>query len=199
MTSSGDDGQQLSLLPPDAALLIHLVRENLRLLAELASRYEVTGMTPSSPGQVVRGPSDVVAVLGTELAALAQEQLRVVLLDTKHHLIGTHLVYQGGRNAVLIHLSDCFREAIAAGATAVIFLHNHPSGDPTPSAEDERLTNEAAQAGEFLGIRLLDHIIIGGQSWVSLRQLGVYTPGKSQALASPGATTTDSSELTQEA
>ena len=98
------DTRQLSLLPPEAACLLHLVRENLRLLAELVTRYEV--------GRV---------------GAPADE--RVVLLDTTNHLLGTQLVYQGGLNSTAIRLADCFREAVARGAASVVrrFTPSRPS------------------------------------------------------------------------
>ncbi len=119
-----------SLPPTDAATLIELVRENLRLLAELVSRYEVGRVATPVDDRIVRSPSDVVDYLGAELVDLAQEQLRVVLLDTKNRIIGTQLVYQGGLNATVVRLADCFREAVARNAAAVIFCHNHPSGAP---------------------------------------------------------------------
>ena len=174
--STTTDTRQISLLPPDAATLLHLVRENLRLLADLAGRYEVTGLAASLDGLTVRNPVDVAAYLGAELAALAQEQLRVVLLDSRNRVIATSLVYQGGLNSTVIRLGDCFREAVAQGAAAVVLVHNHPSGDPTPSPEDVRLTDEAARAGDLLGVELLDHLVIGRAGHVSLRELGLYSP-----------------------
>ena len=168
------DAQQISLLPPEAAELLHLVRQNLRLLAELVDRYEVGHVGVVAGDQVLRSPADVAGYLGAELADLAQEQLRVVLLDTKNHVVGTQLVYQGGLNATAIRLADCFREAVARGAAAIILVHNHPSGDPTPSPEDVRLTREAGRAGDLLGVELLDHIVVGRQGHVSLREHGLY-------------------------
>jgi DNA repair protein RadC len=179
------DARQLSLLPPDAAALLHLVRENLRLLAELVARYEVGRLEAPVDQRSVRCPADVAAYLGAELADLAQEQLRVVLLDTKNHVLGTQLVYQGGINATAIRLADCFREAVARGAAAVIFAHNHPSGDATPSPEDIRLTREAGRAAELLGIELLDHVVIARQGHVSLRERGLYTPPGNRELQQP--------------
>jgi len=174
--SRNGDARQISLLPPDAAAVLHLVRENLKLLLELAQRYEVGLGDAPADCLSVRGPEDVNAYLGPELAALAQEQLRVVLLDTKNHVLGVTLVYQGGVNAISVRLADCFREAVRLGAAAVILVHNHPSTDPTPSPEDVRLTSEAGRAGDLLGIDVLDHIVIGRQGYVSLRQRGLYTP-----------------------
>lgn len=170
------DERQISLLPPEAAAILHLVRENLRLLAEMVSRYEVGRLEASAEGYTIRKPSDLAEYLGAEMADLAQEQLRVVILDTKNHVLGCGLVYQGGLNATVIRLGDCFREAVRFGAAALILVHNHPSGDPTPSPEDIHLTAEAAKAGELLGIEVLDHLVIGHPNFASLRELGLYTP-----------------------
>ena len=190
MKRPGDD-RQISLLPPDGATILHLIRENLRLLGDLTSHYEVPGLGVAPEGPDLRGPADVVAYLGPELADLAQEQLRVALLDSKNRVIGTQLVYQGGINATSIRLADCFREAVARGAAAVIFAHNHPSGDPTPSPEDVRLTREAGRVAEMLGIELLDHIVIGRQGHVSLRERGLYAPATSQRTPDPSASRGD--------
>jgi DNA repair protein RadC len=165
-----------SLPPIEAATLIDLARENLRLLAELVSRYEVGHVTAPVDDRIVRSPSDVVEFIGAELTDLAQEQLRVVLLDTKNRILGTQLIYQGGLNATVVRLADCFREAVARNAAAVIFCHNHPSGDVRASADDIRLTEEAGKVGNLLGIELLDHVIIGREGWASLRREGCYTP-----------------------
>lgn len=175
------DSRQVSLLPPEAAILLHLVRENLRLLGELTKRYEIDGVAPTPDGPALRKPADLADYLGPELSELAQEQLRAVLLDTGNRVLATCLVYQGGLNATVIRLADCFREAVARGAAAVILVHNHPSGDPTPSPEDVRLTAEAARAGDLLGVDLLDHLVIGRSAHVSLRERGLYTPAARQS------------------
>ncbi len=170
------DLHQISLLPPDAAALAHLVRENLRLLGELSLGYEVGRLDAAPDLKTIRNPADLAGYLGPELADLAQEQLRVVLLDTRNRVIGVELVYQGGINATSIRIADCFREAVAKGAAAVVLMHNHPSGDPSPSPQDVHLTQEVARVGELLGIELLDHVVIGRQGHVSLREQGCYTP-----------------------
>ena len=173
------DPRQVSLLPPDGAALVHLVRENLRLLAELVNRYEIERLEPAAERRPIRSPADIAAYLGPEMAELAQEQLRVVLLDTKNAVLDVGLVYQGGLNATVIRLADCYREAVRRGAAALVLVHNHPSGDATPSPEDVALTKDAARAGDLLGIDLLDHIVIGKQgSHVSLRERGLYAPTK---------------------
>lgn len=177
----GGDPRQVSLLPPDAAALLHLVRENLRILGELAGRYEVPLLDVTAEQQVIHSPADVAAYLGPEMAELAQEQVRVVLLNTKHRVIGVQLVYQGGVNATTVRIADCFREAVKQGAPAIVLVHNHPSGDPTPSAEDIHLTQDIARAGELLGIEILDHIVIGKPDYVSLRERGLFAPSAKPA------------------
>jgi DNA repair protein RadC len=174
------DGRPVSLLPPNAAALLHRVRENLRLRGELVARDEIGRLEASPDGPQVRSPADLVAYLGPELAGLAQGQLRVVRRDTKNRLLGVSLVYQGGLNATMIRLADCFREAVRASAAGVIFCHNHPSGDPSPSPEDVRLTAEAAKVADLLGIELLDHVIVGRQAHVSLRERGLSSPNEPQ-------------------
>lgn len=179
VTPRNTESQQISLLPPDAATLLHLVRENLRLLAELSQRYEVAHTSTTVEGKrTVRRPADVADLLGPEMVDLAQEQLRVVLLDTKRHILGIHLIYQGGVNAVVIRLGDVFREAVACGAAAILLVHNHPSGAPQASQEDVLLTEEAALAGRLLGIEVVDHIILAREGFVSLRHNGLYNPDR---------------------
>jgi hypothetical protein len=110
------------------------------------------------------------------MADLDQEQLRAVLMNTKNRVVRTVLVYQGGLNSIGVRLADCFREAVRANAAALILVHNHPSTDPTPSEEDIRVTAEASQAGNLLGIDVVDHIIVAGRDYCSLREKGLYTP-----------------------
>jgi DNA repair protein RadC len=186
---SGDDalppdGKQQPVLPvlPAAAELLDLARQNLRLLTDLATHYEVARLGCPATERTVSGPEELADYLAPEMADLAQEQLRVVLLTTKNRIMGCGLVYQGGINAVSIRLADCFREAVRQGAAALILVHNHPSSDPTPSPEDVALTAEAARVGALLGIDVLDHLVIGGQGrYVSLRERGLFTPSRAQA------------------
>jgi DNA repair protein RadC len=172
---SRTNSKQLAL--DEGAALTQMVRENLALLTALVQRHEVARQIEPAERLVVRKPADVADYLGPEMADLAQEQLRVLLLDIKNRLIGAALVYQGGANAIVIRLADCFREAVRVGAAAIVLAHNHPSHDPDPSEEDVRVTREAAQVGDLLGIELLDHIVLGtATEFVSLRERGFYRP-----------------------
>jgi DNA repair protein RadC len=96
-----------------------------------------------------------------------------VLLDTKHRILGTRTVYQGSVNQAQVRVAEVFRDAVRQQATALVAVHNHPSGDPTPSAADVALTVEIVAAGQLLDIELLDHLIIGQGRWLSLKRLGL--------------------------
>ena len=171
-------GRQVSLLRPDPEALLRLARENLALLTEISAHYEVARLQPPPEQQSLSRPEEVVTYLGPELVDLAQEQFRVLLLDVKNHVLGTALVYQGGTSSISIRLAECFREAVRANASAVIFCHNHPSGDPTPSPEDVALSRLAVQAGDLLGITVLDSIVVARRGHVSLREKGLLPAAK---------------------
>jgi DNA repair protein RadC len=121
----------------------------------------------------IASPDDVVDLLGLEMAALEQEQLRVVLLDTKNRVVATRTVYQGSANQAMVRAAEVFRDAVRRNAIAIIVVHNHPSGDPTPSSADVALTTELVRAGQLLDIEVIDHLIIGQGRHVSLRRLGL--------------------------
>jgi DNA repair protein RadC len=118
----------------------------------------------------IRSPQDVASVLQIQMGLLEQEELRVVVLDTKNHVLGMPTVYRGSLNTSVIRVAEVFRDAIKQNAAAIIVVHNHPSGDPTPSPEDIRVTRDLIQAGTLLDVDVLDHLIIGRNRYVSLRQ-----------------------------
>ncbi|OGQ36509.1 MAG: hypothetical protein A3F16_02435 [Deltaproteobacteria bacterium RIFCSPHIGHO2_12_FULL_43_9] len=103
-----------------------------------------------------------------------EEQLLVILLDTKKRLIGEVLIAKGGINKASIAVADIFRPAVKRGAAGIILIHNHPSGDPSPSGEDFGLTVAAKGGGEILGIRLIDHLIIGSKGYYSFTESKLY-------------------------
>jgi DNA repair protein RadC len=108
---------------------------------------------------VVRSPADAANRLISEMGMLEQEELRVILLDTRNNLIATQTVYKGSLNASIIRTAEVFREAIRRNAAAIIVAHNHPSGDPNPSPDDISVTRDIISAGELLDIEVLDHCI----------------------------------------
>ena len=120
------------------------------------------------------GPQDVAGMLMVEMGALEQEELRVVVLNTKHHVLDVVTVYRGTINSSAVRVAEVFKAAIRCNAAAIILAHNHPSSDPSPSSEDLAVTREVLAAGTLLGIELLDHLVIGGGGrWVSLRERGL--------------------------
>jgi len=112
-------------------------------------------------GDRIRGPRDVHQRLGPALRHLAQEEFHALLLNAQHVVIREVLVTRGILDASLIHPREVLRPAVEAGAAAIILVHNHPSGDPTPSAEDRAVTRQLAAAGRAIGIPILDHVVIG--------------------------------------
>ena len=147
----------------------------IRLKASLELGRRLAALNPDQRPQIT-APDDVAALLGIEMAALTQEQLRVVLLDTKHRVLAVRMVYQGSVNQAQVRVAEVFRDAIRHNAVAVVAVHNHPSGDPSPSAADVSLTTELCRAGALLDIEILDHLIIGQGKWQSLRRLGLGFP-----------------------
>jgi DNA repair protein RadC len=122
---------------------------------------------------VIRGPTDLASRLITDLGHLAHEELRVVLMDTRNGVLAMRTVYRGNVSAALVRIGELFRDAVRLVAARLVLVHNHPSGDPTPSPDDLHLTAEAVAAGRLLDIAVLDHLVIGHGSFVSLRDRGV--------------------------
>jgi DNA repair protein RadC len=125
--------------------------------------------TPSGRAQV-RSPADVANLLMVEMGLLEQEHLRTVLLDTKNFVVRVVNVYVGSLNSASVRVGEVFREAIRSNSASIIVVHNHPSGDPTPSPEDVRVTEMMVEAGQLLDIEVLDHLVIGRNCYVSLKE-----------------------------
>lgn len=121
----------------------------------------------------VRSPADAANLVLLEMAFLDQENLRVMLLDTKNTLVSVVTIYVGNVNTALVRVSEVFREAIRTNSPQIIVIHNHPSGDPSPSSEDIHVTEQIVAAGKLLDIEVLDHLIIGRQRYVSLKERGL--------------------------
>ena len=163
-------------LTKDAALLDAL-RSNLSLLGEIAMRYEVETQPERPRGDLpsINCPEDVRRLLGPEMAPLAQEQLRVLLMNTRNEVVGQRVIYQGNVNSSMIRPAEVLRPAVMEAVPSIIVSHNHPSSDPTPSPEDAAITRELTQAAKLLGIELLDHVVIGGERFVSLKERGLMS------------------------
>jgi DNA repair protein RadC len=127
-------------------------------------------LTQAEERPQIRSPQDVATMMQVKLGMLDQEHLCVVLLNTKNRVVDTKVVYKGSLNTSMIRVAEVFRDAIRENCASIIVVHNHPSGDPTPSPEDVRVTRELIQAGKLLDIEVLDHLVIGRHRHVSLRQ-----------------------------
>ncbi len=121
----------------------------------------------------IRSPADVANLLMLEMGLLDHEQLRIVLLDTKNKVVDVTTLYQGSLNTAVVRIGEVFKEALRRNVAAIVVVHNHPSGDPTPSPEDVRVTQKIVQAGELLNIDVLDHLVIGKNRYVSLKERGL--------------------------
>lgn len=159
--------------------------------ASLRELEEVTGVGPTRAAAItaalelgrrlcqprpeqpqVRTPQDAVTLL-QEMGWLEQEELRVLLLDVKCRVQRMVTIYVGNVSCAVVRVAELFREAIRDQSVAVILAHNHPSGDPTPSPEDVQVTKRIVEAGKLLDIDVLDHLVIGRERWVSLKERGL--------------------------
>jgi DNA repair protein RadC len=133
----------------------------------------------------IRSPRDVADRLLVEMGRLEREELRVLSLNAKNVVQRVSHVYMGNVSASLVRVGELFRDAVRLDASGVVLVHNHPSGDPTPSPDDLHLTAEAIAAGRLLDVDVLDHVVIGHDAWVSLRDRGVTfdRPGAARAAA----------------
>lgn len=120
----------------------------------------------------IKSANDVNNLLMEEMRYLKKEVFKALLLDTKNQVIKVVDVSIGSLNSSIVHPREVFSEAVKCGSNSIIFVHNHPSGDPTPSTEDLQTTRRLENAGDILGIKVLDHIIIGDGKFVSLKEKG---------------------------
>lgn len=121
----------------------------------------------------VRTPADAAQILMPEMGVLEQEEVRTLALDTRNRVIGAAMVYRGSLNAASMRMAEVFKDAIRLNAASVIVAHNHPSGDPSPSAEDIKVTRQLVSAARLLEIDLLDHLVIGQNRYTSLKERGL--------------------------
>jgi DNA repair protein RadC len=138
---------------------------------ELGNRLRREGDSGALP--VISSPQDAADLVSFEMEALEQEHLLLLILDTRNHMLDKVEVYKGSVNSSQVNVGEIFKHAIRRAAPAIIVVHNHPSGDPTPSPDDVAVTRAIFQAGRLLDIDVLDHIIIGRGRWVSLKERGL--------------------------
>ena len=143
-----------------------------QLLAALELGRRAASLAPEERA-LIRAPEDVYNLIGAELAHLTQEKLCVVLLSTKQEVMRVHDVYQGTVNSASVRVAEVLRPAIKENCPNFIVVHNHPSGDPTPSPEDIRITRRLVTSAATMDIDLQDHLVIGARGFVSMKQRGM--------------------------
>ncbi len=170
---ANDDSARPLLAHDQPQELLTALRTNLSLLSELTIRYEVSTRPERSPeAEQITTSKQVFDLLRAEMTPLAQEQVRVLLLDRQLRLAGQRTIYQGNAYSALVRIAEIFKPAIAESVPNVIVVHNHPSGDPTPSADDIRLTKDLISAGDLLAVEVLDHVVIGADAFASIKNGG---------------------------
>jgi DNA repair protein RadC len=145
----------------------------LKAAIEIGRRLLITG---ADERPQIKSPADVASLLMVEMSHLDQEHLRTVLLDTKNRVQQISTIYVGSVNTAVLRVGEVFRDAVRKNSTAMIVVHNHPSGDPTPSPEDILVTRQIVEAGKLLDIDILDHLVIGRGRYVSMRERGLGFP-----------------------
>lgn len=166
----------LRAVPPELRVAGLSSRAAVRLTAVTELGRRGARAWPEEPW-VIRSPVDAAEPLLDEMSAMEREELWVLMLDTKNVVTGRRSVYRGNLAGSSVRVGEVYRDAVRTCAAAVVVVHNHPSGDPTPSGEDLRITAELAEAGRLLDIELLDHLIIGRGRWKSLRAAGALGQG----------------------
>ena len=140
-------------------------------MMELFNRFKT--LKSQKENLKISSPKDVSTLLINEMSNFKQEVFKLILLNTKNIIIGTKDVFKGTLNSSIVHPREVFKEAVQRGSANIIVCHNHPSGDPNPSKEDIDITLRLKECGNIMGIELLDHIIIGDNKYVSLKEKGI--------------------------
>ncbi len=146
--------------------------------AQIKAAFELSRRLESSLDEsekpIIKSPQDTIKIVKNRLKGKKKEHFLVLSLDTRNHLINCKPVSIGSLDSSIAHPREVFKEAISSTAASVIFAHNHPSGDPTPSKEDIKLTKRLAEVGEIMGINVLDHIIVCDKDFLSMKGEGLF-------------------------
>lgn len=167
---------------PTISDLIHATEQELMVIEGIGKtkaqqivatlQLSLTLATHSTSLNSIKSPENVYLLLHSELKFLSQEHFICILLNTKNGIIAKETISIGTLNASLVHPREVFRPAIKRAAASIICVHNHPSGNPDPSPEDISITKRLVEVGQTIGIEVLDHVIIGANSYVSLKERG---------------------------
>lgn len=165
---------ELARLPDYAlAALPHVGEQRAKQIRALTEWALLLGQVDTPEPVQLRSAGDAANLLMLEMSLLEQEELRVIGLDTKNKLKFVETIYKGSLNAAVVRIAEVLRRPVTTQCASIILVHNHPSGDPTPSPEDVRVTELVRESGSLLDIAVLDHIIIGRNRYVSLKERGL--------------------------
>jgi DNA repair protein RadC len=142
-----------------------------QILAAIQLGVRIVDFSQRPERRIIKSPEDAAHILLNRMCMLDQEEVWVLQLDTRNHIIGETPLYRGSVHTTHVRMAEIFREAVRMNASAIVVAHNHPSGDPTPSAPDVAMTKSLADAGKLLDIDVLDHMVFGGGKYVSMRNL----------------------------
>lgn len=135
---------------------------------------------------IVKTPEDVASLMLPEMSLLTQEHVRVLLLDARNRVLATHQPYVGSVHTGVVRIAELLSEAVKAKASSIVLVHNHPSGDPAPSAADVHMTQQLREAATLMDIDLVDHVVIGGGRFVSMQRTGLGFPAKQRVADARG-------------
>ncbi|MDH3214904.1 MAG: DNA repair protein RadC [Candidatus Krumholzibacteria bacterium] len=144
---------------------------------QLVAAFEIGKRFATNPGTrgiSIHGPGDIARMFMHEMTHLDREHFKAALLNTKNQVLKVVTISIGSLNASIVHPREIFKPAISASAASIVLVHNHPTGDPTPSQEDVEFTRRFAKCGDLMGIQLLDHVIIGWGRYRSLKESGAF-------------------------
>jgi DNA repair protein RadC len=142
-----------------------------QILAAIQLGVRIVDFDVNNEKRIIKSPEDAAYLLLNRMCMLDQEEVWVLQLDTRNHIVGETRLYKGSVHTTQVRMAEIFREAVRMNASAIVPAHNHPSGDPTPSAPDVALTKSLVDTGKLLDIDVLDHMVFGGGKYVSMRAL----------------------------
>jgi DNA repair protein RadC len=169
----GGDIQRLYKANVAELAQVHGIGQQIAVRIKAALALGIRLHEPTGERPMINSPADAAAMVQYEMALLEQEYLKVMLLDTRNRVLEIVEVYHGSVNSSQVHVGELFKPAIQRMAPAIIVIHNHPSQDPTPSPDDVIVTRSVVQAGKILNIDVIDHLVIGGNRFVSLKERGL--------------------------
>jgi len=154
----------------------HRVRETLAEIGSLREKLNTQLQAHPTERPAIHSPADIYNLISLFLEGLDHEEFWVIDLDIRNRVIHLAKLYQGSVNSSQIRVAEVFRIAILDNAHAMVICHNHPSGDPMPSPDDVGVTRSIMQAGKLLDIEVLDHLVVGGGRYMSLKERGLMSP-----------------------